>query len=315
MRRRHYGLIALAAAAVGLSLLNASWLAPTPPGELMMIAHRGTAQTFQDGGGDCPARQMNPRVHTYIENTMFAMRGAVAYGARGFLLDVRPSADGHAMIFRDETLECRTNGTGRVAERGLDYLQRVDVGHGYTSDGGANFPLRGRGVGAMPTAVEVIRTFPDKILIFTLHEPAAADAIVAAFREAGVAIGKRHGFAGPPEALARLRALTAAGWLVDREASEACLSGYRLTGWLGIVPGSCRGNTLLLERGGGWTLWGWPYRFLERMAGAEARLLMTGDGGGALAGLDQAEHLGEVPRHYRGMLLVEDMWHVGQALR
>lgn len=316
MRRRHYGLIALAAAAVGLSLFNASWLAPTPPGDLMMIAHRGTAQTFQDADGDCPARRMNPRVHTYIENTMFAMRGAVAYGARGFLLDVRPSADGHAMIFRDEALECRTNGTGRVAERSRDYLKSVDVGYSYTSDDGANFPLRGRGIGEMPTAVEVIRTFPDKILIFTLHEPAAADAIVAAFREAGATIGERHGFAGAPEALARLRALTAAGWLVDEQASEACLSGYRLAGWLGIVPESCRGTTLLLEREGGWTLWGWPYRFLDRMGGAHARLLIAGDDdGGALTGLDQPEQLGEVPRHYRGMLLIEDMWHVGQALR
>ena len=52
------------------------------------------------------------------------------------------------------------------------------------------------------------------------------------------------------------------------------------------------------------------------MGGAHARLLIAGDDdGGALTGLDQPEQLGEVPRHYRGMLLIEDMWHVGQALR
>ena len=316
MRKRHLALVALAAAAAGLSLLNASWLAPPPEGELRLIAHRGTAQTFRDGDGDCPARRMDPRVHTYIENTLFAMQGAVAYGARGFLLDVRPSADGHAMIFRDETLDCRTDGSGRVAERPLAYLKTLDIGYGYTSDGGATFPLRGRGVGAMPTAAEAIRAFPDKILIFTLHQPAAADAVVAGFGEAGVAIGERHGFAGPPEALARLRALTPAGWTIEPEASEACLAGYRRSGWLGIVPESCRGTTLLLPREGGWTLWGWPYRFLDRMADAGARPLIAGGREGqGLVGLDRPEQLGEVPRHYRGLLLVEDMWHVGQALR
>jgi glycerophosphoryl diester phosphodiesterase len=315
VRKRNFALAGLAAAAIGLSLLNASWLAPAPSGELALIAHRGTAQTYRDGAG-CDAERMNPRVHTYIENTIFAMQGAVAYGARGFLLDVRPSADGHAMIFRDAALDCRTDGSGRVAERTLDYLKSLDVGYGYTSDGGATFPLRGRGVGAMATAVEAIRAFPDKILIFTLHEPAAADAIVAAFREAGSEIGDRHGFAGPPETLARLRQLSQAGWLVDPAASEACLAGYRRTGWLGLVPGRCRGTTLLLSRDGGWTLWGWPYRFLDRMAGAGARPFIVGEGeGGALAGLDRPEQLGEVPRHYRGLLLVEDMWHVGQALR
>ena len=36
--------------------------------------------------------------------------------------------------------------------------------------------------------------------------------------------------------------------------------------------------------------------------------------GEALAGLDEPEQLGEVPHDYRGMLLIEDMYLVGQAL-
>ena len=316
MRTGRLALLLLALAAVALSLLNASWLAPTPPGRLTVLAHRGTAQMPAEGApADCPARRVRPIVHTYIENTIFSMQGAIAYGAGGFLLDVRPSADGHAMIFRDERLDCRTDGSGRVAERGLDYLKRLDVGHGYSADGGATFPLRGRGVGAMPTAAEVIRALPRRRLVFALHEPGAADAIVRAFRETGTAIGEDHGFAGPPEALARLRALTQGGWLVEPAASEACLDGYRRTGWLGIVPERCRGVTLILPRRGGWTLWGWPYRLLDRMAGAGARFLILGDGpAGSLVGLDRPEQLGEVPRDYRGMLLIEDMHDVGRAL-
>jgi glycerophosphoryl diester phosphodiesterase len=308
----------IAAAAVALALMNASWIAPAPPGRLILVAHHGTAQPFDRAAGEtgCTARRIRPIVHTYIENSAFSMQGAVAYGARGFASDVQPSADGHAMIFRDATLECRTDGSGRVSERPLAYLKRLDIGHGYSADGGRSFPLRGRGVGAMPTAAEVIRTYPREPLLFTLREPAAADALVAAFREAGVPIADRHGFAGAVPALARLRALTRAGWVLDPEASEACLAEYRRVGWLGLVPERCRGTTLILPRRGGWTLWGWPYRFLDRMAGAGARFLIVGErDGDTLVGLERPEQLGEVPRHYRGLLLIEDMHDVGRALQ
>jgi len=318
MKAGRIALLLLAVMAVGLSLFNASWIAPTPPGRLVVVAHRGTAQPYDRAGGGegCPARRIRPITHTYIENTLFSMQGAVAYGARGFALDVQASSDGHAVIFRDATLECRTDGSGRVRDRPLDYLKRLDVGYGYSADGGRTFPLRGRGVGAMPTAAEAIRAYPREQLIFTLQDPAAADALVAAFGEAGVDIGGNHGFTGAAPALARLRALTRAGWVLDRAASEACLAEYRRTGWLGLVPERCRGATLVLPRQGGWTLWGWPYRFLDRMAGAGARFLMPGAiEGDTLVGLERPEQLGEVPRHYRGLLLIEDMHDVGRSLR
>ena len=315
MNRKKWALALLAVICVALTLLNASWLAPTPGGELAVIAHRGTIQPEDPAPDGCPARHVRMLAHGYIENTLLSMQGAVAYGARGFALDVQTSADGQAMIFRDPTLECRTDGTGRVSQRPLAYLKGLDVGFGYTSDGGRAFPLRGRGVGAMPTAAEVIRAFPQAILIFKLTAPADADAIVAAFREAGTAIGDRHGFAGTPEALTRLRTLTRAGWVIDPAASEACLSAYRRTGWTSLAPDSCRGATLILPRDGGWTLWGWPYRFLDRMAGAGTRAIVTKNAAGEpLAGLDEPEQLGEVPRDYRGMLLIEDMYVTGRAL-
>jgi len=163
----------------------------------------------------------------------------------------------------------------------------------------------------------VLQAYPRTPLIFELADARAADALIAAFHEAGVAIGDQHGFAGPPEARERLRALTRAGWLINPEASEACLTDYRRTGWLSLVPASCRGASLILPREGGWTLWGWPYRFLDRMRGAGARTIIAGDGasGGRLAGLDRAEQLGDVPHDYRGLLLIEDMYFVGRALQ
>jgi glycerophosphoryl diester phosphodiesterase len=310
-------LLLVAAGAVALSLVNASWLAPAPDGVLTLIAHRGVAQPFdRAAAGACPARNIAGTDHRFIENTIFSMQSAIAFGARGLALDVRASADGQAMIFRDEDLACRTNGSGRVGERPRAYLARLDIGYGYSPDGGRTFPLRGRGIGGMPIAEEVLRAFRTETLIFTLSAPRDADALVAAFGRAGVAIGPRIGFAGSTAALARLRQLTQAGWTIDPAASDACLSGYRAWGWLGTVPDNCRGTTILIPRRGEWTFWGWPYRFLDRLAGAGARLFIEGDAGdGALVGLEQPEQLGEVPHDYRGLLLIEDMYAVGRALQ
>jgi glycerophosphoryl diester phosphodiesterase len=312
-------LLALAAlAALALSAMNASWFAPAPKGALVLIAHRGIGQPVDraaPGAAACSARAIRPSGHLFIENTQFSMQSALRYGAGGLLLDLKATGDGRAVIFRDAALECRTNGAGRLSERPLAYLKGLDVGHGYTADGGRTFPLRGRGFGGMLTLEEVLHAFGRELLILDLADANAAAAAIAAFGRAGVAIGPTHGFAGPPEALARLRQLTPNGWVLDRGAGEACLSGYRRTGWLGIVPDECRGLTLNLPFDGAWTLWGWSYRFADRMAGAGARLFLSADPDGPeLVGLESPEQFGEIGRLMTGLLLIEDMHDVGRAV-
>ena len=316
MSKSKIALLLLALAAIVLSAMNASWFAPSPKGGLVLIAHRGIGQPADPAKNEpCGARAIRASSHAFIENTQFAMQSALRYGAGGLLLDVRASGDGHAVVFRDAALDCRTNGTGRVADRPLAYLKRLDVGHGYTPDGGRTFPLRGRGVGGMLTVEEVLHAFGREQLIFDLADARAADAAVAAFGRAGVAVGASHGFAGPPEALARLRQLTPNGWLLDNAASAACLAGYRRTGWLGLVPEACRGLVLHLPYDGAWTLWGWPYRFLDRMAGVEARAFLSADPDGpALRGLDAPEQFGDVGQYMAGLLLIEDMHDVGRGI-
>ena len=318
MRKCRYALIAVALVIVTLSLINASWLAGRPEGRLTLIAHRGSGQPIAaDAPADCNAGHVRPGQHgNLIENSAGAMTKAMTDGAQGLMLDVRATLDNEAVIFRDARLECRTNGTGAVAERDLAYLRTLDIGYGYSQDGGRTFPLRGLAIGAMPTVHDVLRSYRRATLIFDLADARAADATVTAFRRAGVEIGPAHGFAGPPGARARLRQLTQAGFLLDNQASEACLAPYYRTGWLGIVSEACRGTTLILSRHGGWTLWGWPYRFLARMSAAGARFFIAGDGtnGDRWVGLTEPEQLGEVPHDYAGLLLVEDMENVGRAL-
>lgn len=317
MRFTNIALILVAAAAVALSAMNASWIAAKPNGALIVVAHRGVAQPVDSAaaGGGCDAAHIRASDQQFIENSLFSMQNAIRFGADALMIDIQATSDGRAIVFRDADLSCRTNGIGRVGQRPLDYLKTLDIGYGYTADG-HTFPLRGRGLGAMPTVDEVLRALPRTRLIFALADPRAAEALVAAFASAGVAIGDNDGFAGDAATLARLRQLTRAGWVLDSAASAACLDGYRRTGWLGIVPQRCRGVTLILPRSGEWTLWGWPYRFMDRLQGAGARFVIAGDSSGAgIAGLDATEQLDEVPRHYAGMLLIEDMNGVGRALQ
>ena len=231
MKKSRYVLIVMAIIIVTLSLMNASWLAGRPAGRLSLIAHRGSGQPIPpDAPQDCTARHVRPGQHgILIENSAGAMTKAMSDGAQGLMLDVRATSDGHAVIFRDARLDCRTNGTGAVAERDLAYLRTLDLGYGYSQDGGRTFPLRGLAIGAMPTVYDVLRSYRRATLIFDLADARAADATVAAFRQAGVEIGASHGFAGPPAARARLRQLTRAGFLLDNDASEACMAPYYRT--------------------------------------------------------------------------------------
>ena len=146
--------LAVAFFAVAVSLLNASWLAPKPKGKLLLVAHRGVAQQFSREGVDnetCTATRIRPPQHNFIENTIYSMQNAVLLGADAIELDVHPTSDGHMVVFHDWTLDCRTNGKGAVRKRTLADLKALDIGYGYTADGGKTFPLRGRGIGAMPT--------------------------------------------------------------------------------------------------------------------------------------------------------------------
>ena len=44
----------------------------------------------------------------------------------------------------------------------LAYFLRADVGYGYSPDGGVTFPVRGLGIGLIPTLREILEVFPGK---------------------------------------------------------------------------------------------------------------------------------------------------------
>lgn len=311
-------LILLAAVAVGISLMNASWLAPNPQGQMIRVANRGIGQPTGPGEG-CDAARMRPSDHQYIENALGGLRRAVSLGARAVAIDVQPTADNRMVAFRDAELDCRTNGSGPVAARTLAELKRLDAGWGYTADGGETYPLRGRGVGAIPTVEEVLGEVGQQTVIFNFVRAEAGDAdlLIAALRNAGAELNDRFGFVGDPTVVARAKELAPQSWSFSREESEACRDAYFATGWTGIVPEQCQGVTVALTLDRRWRNWGWPNRYLDRMAGAGSRVMIVEgfDAAGRPVGLTGFDLLPMIPRQYNGMLWIEDMHDIGRAIR
>ncbi len=62
------------------------------------------------------------------ENTLAAFELALQQGAPAIELDVKLSADGHAVVIHDPTVDRTTNGKGKVARLSLAELRALDAG-------------------------------------------------------------------------------------------------------------------------------------------------------------------------------------------
>jgi glycerophosphoryl diester phosphodiesterase len=306
--------------AVAVSLINASWIAPRSQKPLILVAHRGLAQQFDRAGvgrDTCTASRIRPPEHDFIENTLRSMSNARHFGADAIELDVHPTSDGQMVVFHDWTLDCRTDGKGPVRKKTLAELKRLDVGYGYTADGGRTFPLRGRGIGGMPTVEEALRETPRMRLFFNFksRDPRDADALVAAFRRAGVEIDGKYVFYGHPSVTGRMKQLVPGVSTFWKEGMKTCLTDYVKWGWTSVVPKSCHNTTVAVPLNYQWVIWGWPKRFIARMDSVGTKVILMGPyEKGEIAGLDRPEQLARVPRDFRGYLWIEDFYNVGRAL-
>ncbi|GIE77004.1 glycerophosphoryl diester phosphodiesterase [Actinoplanes philippinensis] len=291
----------------GLWAGNSSALRGGGEGRPSLLAHRGLAQTFPlDGVGNdtCTATRIHPPGHTYVENTIVSMRAAFDVGADMVEFDVQLTADGQLAVFHDPVLECRTDGTGRVADHTLAELRRLDLGYGYTADNGATHPLRGTAVGLLPTAQEVVAAFPGRELLIDLKDDDPADgtalagylATLPAERLTTISVyGGDHSVQAVRSRLPQVRA-------TSRAIMKDCLVDYLATGWTGHVADSCRRTELHLPRRYGQYLWGWPNLFVDRMRDVDTRVILVGGEGDWSEGFDQPEDLDAVPSGWSGWL-------------
>jgi glycerophosphoryl diester phosphodiesterase len=314
--RRRLG-IAAAVFLIAIScvyLFNAPWLAPPMAGVPKIMAHRGVHQDFDRTGltdETCTATRIREPIAPEIENTIASMRAAFDRGADVVEFDVHPTTDGQFAVFHDWTLDCRTEGHGETRAHDMPYLKTLDVGYGYTADGGRTFPLRGRGVGLMPSLAEVMAAFPDRrfLVNFKSNDPAEGrsfSALVAANPSWRAAIWAVYGGDRPTEEAERgvpgLKGFS-------RGSVKACLLPYLLGGWTGYVPDACRDTVVPVPINYAWLLWGWPDRFVDRMTRAGSVVLLRGPYGtsDATDGIDEPKYADLVPSGFPGYVWTNDI--------
>lgn len=305
-------------------LLNSTRWAPDPAGGLRMIADRGVHHVHDRSGAgrdECTALRTLPGQEELeiFENSVHSIRAAVGAKADMVGIDIAPTSDSRMVLFRDRTVDCRTNGKGDTRNLTLAQLKQLDVGHGYSADGGKSYPLRGKGVGKIPTVEEALAAESYKPFLFRFNsqDAAEADQLAAILKTAGRdPVKEGDGFHGAEAPTRRMRELFPAAWTWTMPEAKACTRDYAWMGWLGMTPDSCSNGTLAVPLDQQWMMAGWPNRTIARMEAVGARIMITGpmDEDESGRGLTYGAQLAEIPSSYNGYVMVEDILKVGPAL-
>jgi glycerophosphoryl diester phosphodiesterase len=298
--------LSFVAALAAAWLLNASfWSNYTARTQL--LAHRGLAQTYSREGLDrdtCTATRIYPPEHPYLENTLASMRAAFAAGADIVEFDIHPTTDGQFAVFHDWTIDCRTEGKGVTREQSMAYLKTLDVGYGYTADGGKTYPFRGKGVGLMPTLDEVLAAFPDKRFLIHIksNDPNEADLLAPRLQRLPAERQRLLSVYGGDKPVARLHELMPAMRTMSKSSLIACGTRYIAWGWTGAIPEACRNTLVLAPSDIAPFIWGWPKLFIERMASVNTPVFVTGtlDRRDIATGIDDVKAAEAFPADFPG---------------
>ena len=324
MRSRPIQKWSLLALAVFISFVYVNntnlWQTPTAAAPLL-LAHRGLGQDFtREGliGETCTATRILPPEHNFLEDTMASMQAAFAYGAAIVEFDVHPTIDGHFAVFHDWTLDCRTNGAGVTREQTLAYLKTLDVGYGYTADGGKSFPFRGQGIGLIATLDEVLTTFPDRRFLINVksNDPQEGALLAATLAQLPIARQQQLMVYGAELPIAVVRTQVPAVRTMSGASLKSCLLRYWAFGWSGYQPTRCTNMMLLIPANVAPWLWGWPHRFVQRMASLNTDVFLVDDyaGGSFSEGINSIEDLEQVPPAYTGGIWTDRIDLIGPAL-
>lgn len=316
--KRALGVLALLAAALWLN--NTShFVSPPDTQQPELLSHRGVHQIYAgtDRTNDtCSANPVHPFQHDYIANTLRSMTAAFDHGAAVVELDIHLTPDNVFAVFHDWTLDCQTDGTGVTHKQTFDTLRALDLGYGYTSDG-TTYPLRGTGVGAMPSLTEVLNANLDgQILINFKSNRASEGKHLATLLQNPDHMSQVFGVYGgaPPTQAVIENTPQLRGF--DKPALKSCLISYALIGWAGIVPEQCANRIIAVPMDYGPFLWGWPHKFTNRMKSAGTRVILWGpyDGSGFSSGVDDIATLARTPAQFDGLIWTNRIEIIGPAL-
>lgn len=301
----------VAAGLVGLWVANTSLFSAPESHNTKTLAHRGLHQTYvgpAPGNDTCTASPIADPTHGFIENTLPSMAAAYDAGADVVEIDIHLTPDGRFAVFHDWTLDCRTNGTGQTNQTPMDVLQTLDAAWGYQTEDG-RFPLRGTGVGAIPTLEEVFTTFPDGHFLVNFKSNNPAEGIeLASFIESKGVGDQVFGVYGGTRPVETFTSTSPDIPGYTFESVKHCLLWYTAFGWAGYVPGACHNTQIMVPVSHARLLWGWPHRFTSRMKEAGTVVILVGaHRGGHTRGIDTAEDASRVPFGFDGYVWTNNL--------
>jgi glycerophosphoryl diester phosphodiesterase len=323
LRTGHWILLAVIACGAVVYLLNTSLLAAAPAGHPTIIAQRGLHQRYRGGDVDdrtCTARRILPPANLPIDNTLPSIAAAFALGADVVEVDVRRTKDDQFVLFHDYALDCRTDAKGPVAEHSALELKSLDVGFGYTADDGQTFPLRGKGIGLMPTLADGLEAHPNGRFLIQVKDtdPGIGDLLIRYLEQRGLSHWERLAFFGSARPLARLKEQRPEARVWSAGSAARCGTRYIEFGWSGYVPGVCDDGIMIVPVAQGGFLWGWPNRFLSRMHEHRTEVMLIGRihglNGADFSRLDTLGEVSQIPAGFAGDVWTDRIEIIGPAL-
>jgi glycerophosphoryl diester phosphodiesterase len=251
-----------------------------------VVAHRGVHTNWETGTYDlatgCEATHIYQPTQHVIENTIESIGAAFDYGATIVEIDIRRTSDDQLVILHDYRLECRTDGEGDLGDYPLAYLKTLDIGYGYTYDGGQTYPFRGQGVGLMPTLAEVLDAYPEGRFLIDHKDRTqeTAELLVEIVQRLPSEQRARLYYWGSPEIYDEV---IQAGvpemprLFPTRPEAKSCVLPYMLTFGLGGFGDSCSGTAIALPPKYTHYVWGWPYRFVAQAHRADVPVFLMID--------------------------------------
>lgn len=272
-----YAIVAAALVLFAVSLYHASWIAPDPVGGPKLVAGK-PAMLPRDPDG-CIAEPPSARMW---DSEYGSQQPAEL---RQLLLAAGNSAD--AVVIES------------VMQNSQLVLAR-DMGAGCAAD-----IVKPR---ADAKAALAALTKPEQFIRVSAGAHAAA--VLSAAPPGDV---RQVYFGNTPADIAAIK--TAPAFAIDT--ARQCAGEYRQVGMWGSVPESCRSATMLLTLDDlGIGLWGWPDRFLARMAENDVRVIIAADVTEAgITGLTELPQYGEIASSYNGYIWIDDIEKLGPALR
>jgi glycerophosphoryl diester phosphodiesterase len=166
------------------------------------------------------------------------------------------------------------------------------------------------------TIAEAVAALTKPEIYWQANNAADAAALAAALPAPKSGEADRNIFIGDEASIAAFSKARPNAMAFSVAKARACAAGYKSSGMIGSVPADCQNAVMLLTLDDlGYTLWGWPNRFIARMTAANTRVIIAQDVVGTeIKGLTKVEQYNEIANSYNGSIWIDNITDLGPSL-